>query len=280
MKKSKIYLITSALLIATSLVMTSCTNKENPTSSNQLQNEDTKENDSQSSDTEEQDNTQGTATDLEKEETNSTNTNNNSNNNLNENTSTKEPSSNKTEDNLSKRIPYPIFNNINNKDKVNELILNYVKKLDSLYNSNDEARLNINYQITFQNNKYISIYFSGDINSPDAAYPSKFRSTLNINIEKGSVMRLNEIANINEKFIDVFNKAVESKFQSLGVQAPDNLKLENLNNLLQQADSSYTSEAQSYFTSNEVVVILSVPHAIGDYIEINIPRSSIENYIN
>lgn len=280
MKKSKIYLITSALLIATSLVMTSCTNKENPTSSNQLQNEDTKENDSQSSDTEEQDNTQGTATDLEKEETNSTNTNNNSNNNLNENTSTKEPSSNKTEDNLSKRIPYPIFNSINNKDKVNELILNYVKKLDSLYNSNDEARLNINYQIAFQNNKYISIYFSGDINSPDAAYPSKFSSTLNINIEKGSVMRLNEIANINEKFIDVFNKAVESKFQSLGVQALDNLKLENLKNLLQQADSSYTSEAQSYFTSNEVVVILSVPHAIGDYIEINIPRFSIENYIN
>ncbi len=278
MKRSKIYLITSALLIATSLVMTSCTNKENPTSSNQLQNEDTKENDSQSLDTEEQDNTQGT--DLEKEETNSTNTNNNSNKNSNENTSTKEPSPNKTEDNLSKRIPYPTFNNINNKDKVNELILNYVKKLDSLYNSNDEVRLNINYQIAFQNNKYISIYFSGDINSPDAAYPSKFSSTLNINIEKGSTMCLSEIANINEKFIDVFNKAVESKFQSLGVQAPDNLKLENLNNLLQQADSSYTSEAQSYFTSNEVVVILSVPHVIGDYIEINIPRSSIENYIN
>ncbi|WP_066869599.1 hypothetical protein [Clostridium mediterraneense] len=274
MKRSKIYLITSAFLIATSLAMTSCSNKENTTSLNQLQNEDIKENESQSLEVEKEDNIQSTATDLEKEETKSTN------NNSNENTSSKKESASKTEENLSKRIPYPTFNNINNKDKVNEVVLNYVKKLDSLYNSNGEATLNINYQIMFQNNKYISIYFSGDINSPTAAYPSKFRSTLNINIEKGSLMRLNEIANINEKFIDILNKAVESKFQSLGVQAPDNLKLENLNSLLQQTDSSSTSEAQSYFTSNEVVLILSVPHAIGDYIEINIPRSSIENYIN
>lgn len=143
------------------------------------------------------------------------------------------------------------------------IAIKHIQKLDNLYNSNNGISLNINYQIIFENNKYISIYFLGDIQSPATAYPSKLKSTLDINVEKSSTMRLNKIANINEKFIDIFNKSLKSKFQLLSAQIPNTFKLDNLNTLLQQADNNdnYISEVQSYFTSNSVI-ILSVPHAI------------------
>lgn len=269
--------------------MTSCANKENPTTSNTIQNEDMKENGSENSAVAEDEEKENDAQSLTKPVENEKDTqsqnksteqekSNSTKKNANENGKLTETSSKEKDQKSNIKIPYPTFNNINNKDKVNELVLNYIKNIDNLYN-NDGTSLNINYQVMFQNNKYISIYFSGDINSSTAAYPSKFRSTLNINVEKVSRMTLTEVANINEKFINTFSKSLESKFESLGAQMPDTFKPKNLNTLLHQADNNAISDVQSYFTSNEVVIILSVPHAIGDYIEVRIPKSSIDSYI-
>lgn len=260
MKKFKLCLIITTIFISTSFTLTSCTNKEKSSTSNTTQAEDITEN--------------------TEDENSSKKDPSIANNNI-EKPTNPDINNTDTDDKLNTKIPYPTFNDINNKDTVNSLILDYIKKLDKLYNSDTDSSLDINYKIMFKNNKYISLYFSGNIISTTAAYPSKFNSTLNINIEKAKTMRLDQIIKINDKFINTFNTLVEAKFKSLNIEVPHNFKIENLKQLLQSSDtdSEYISDVQSYFSKDNIIVILSVPHAIGDYIEISVPISSVDTLI-
>lgn len=265
MKKFKLCLIITTIFISTSFTLTSCTNKEKSSTSNTTQAEDITEN----TENENSSKKDPSIANNNIEKPTNPDTNNTDTNNTN------------TDDKLNTKIPYPTFNDINNKDTVNSLILDYIKKLDKLYNSDTDSSLDINYKIMFKNNKYISLYFSGNIISTTAAYPSKFNSTLNINIEKAKTMRLDQIIKINDKFINTFNTLVEAKFKSLNIEVPHNFKIENLKQLLQSSDtdSEYISDVQSYFSKDNIIVILSVPHAIGDYIEISVPISSVDTLI-
>ncbi|WP_297639685.1 hypothetical protein [uncultured Clostridium sp.] len=61
-----------------------------------------------------------------------------------------------------------------------------------------------------------------------------------------------------------------NKLTSLGLNPSEVFDLNNLGKLLKSSDvvSDYLPEVQSYFTKNQLTIILSVPHALGDYIEV------------
>ena len=193
-----------------------------------------------------------------------------------ENTANNNKESRVTTENLYSRITYPSFQGITNEQQVNQLILSYVTELDNLYNYDDSSTLTASYQIMFQNDHYLSIYFTGDISG--GAYPSVFKSTLNIDLTKASKLPLSHIVNLDSHFIDMTTTAFQEQFNSIGVTMEDALPL-GLQDKLENADSEITADIQSYFTSNEVVIILSVQHALGDYITIKIPKTSIENFL-
>ena len=289
MRKSKICLLLSTLLITSTLVMTSCAKKESPKTSDKIENEeilDEKEDEITNADetvNEEDTSTDATSNDKnedkdkdkDKKETTDTSAPDveNTKPNTQDDTSDKKPVE-ETKNKASDTISYPTFSDIKNSEKINELVENYIKKLEKSYNSDtDDSMLEATYTVMTQNDKYISLKFSGNIKSENLAYSSKFISTLNIDIEKGSIITLGEIAEINASFISTFDTLLDAKFQELGLQRPNNLKTENLEALLRQSDNQgeYISDTQSYVTGNAVVIILSVPHAIGDYIEITVP---------
>ncbi|MGL5067809.1 MAG: hypothetical protein ACRC6T_08350 [Sarcina sp.] len=272
MKKLKICLITSALVMGTSLVMTSCTNKEDLVTLNPVQTESAQEDDKASetkdeNSKEKEDDTK-TPTADKTEQSDKTAKEANEDKNSNEDNENKDSSDDKVNDSFTTNIPYPTFDNF---DKANEIVLDYVKKLDKTYNS-DDTTLDINFKITQQNDKIISIHYFGDVKSSTAAYPSKFESTLNISAKQATVKKLSEMVDLTEKTLDNFSKELGMKFKALGVPVPDNLKGNNLKAVLNNADSNgeYLSEAQSYLSDDGIFVILSVPHALGDYIEIKI----------
>lgn len=178
---------------------------------------------------------------------------------------------------IESNIPYPVFTNIENEEQVNQLILDYIKQIEIEYMADDSLTLNINYQIMFQNEQYISIFFSGDVRG--AAYPRPFKTTLNIDLTNASRIALNQIVNLNDDFISIFSGEAQVQFESIGVDLADVMSLDNLKETLEQADIIVDSDVQSYFTSAEVVIILGVSHVMGDYIEVSIPFTSIENYI-
>lgn len=170
------------------------------------------------------------------------------------------------------KIKYPVFNNIKNDEKINKLTQDYAKKLSDIYNSSDSNSLEANYKVMYQSDKFISIQFLGNVSAETAAYPSKFQSTLNIDIEKASLVKLNEIVDIDQSFINKFKEGLISSCNSLGVNASDIFNLDNLEELLSRSDNigEYLPETQSYFTNNQLSIILTVPHALGDYIEVTL----------
>lgn len=189
---------------------------------------------------------------------------------------TNESHSNQPSNDTIPPISLPILSNTKNNEQVNELILDYVCGLDSFYNEDDLSALTASHQIMFQSENYVSIYFSGTLKG--GAYQSAFKSTLNINANQVSRMTLSQIVNVNEEFIKLVTSAVDEQLKAIGTDI-DTVFPSGIKNELSHADSNSLSDVQSYFTSNEIGIIFSVQHAIGDYIEVRIPVSSVESYI-
>ena len=164
-------------------------------------------------------------------------------------------------------LKYPEFKNINNAKDANALVEEFVLKI-----SNSYEHLNMNYKIMYQNEDFISIYFEGETKSPDLAYPSKFKTTLNVNIGAGTPLRLSNLVSFDEEFINKFKEKLVSKCSEIGFEASTVFDLDNLSDLLNKSDNNNNnlSDVQSYYDGKQLNVILSVPHALGDYIEIAI----------
>lgn len=164
-------------------------------------------------------------------------------------------------------MKYPVFNNIANTKNVNTLVEQFIRKI-----SNSHNYLDMDYKIMYQDKNFISIYFNGNISSPSLAYPSKFKATLNINIGTGTQLKLNNLVNFDSNFIKKFKEALISTCNSNGFEASTVFDLENLNDLLNRADDNgtYLSDVQSYYNANQLNIVLSVPHALGDYIEVTL----------
>ncbi|WP_099205362.1 hypothetical protein [Scatolibacter rhodanostii] len=178
-------------------------------------------------------------------------------------------------------IPYPLFSTTLNAEQVNLLVENYVTKMENLYVAENVSLENVTYEIMFQNEKYISLYYTGTITSPDLPYPSVFKTTLNIDINTGTAIGLNQIASIDEAFLALLAEKLEKQFQVMGINLSDVTSIDQLKSQLQLADinGDYFSDIQSYFTADEVGIILSVPHVLGDYITVTLPNTSIQNLI-
>ena len=188
-----------------------------------------------------------------------------------ENTELTETITTESETSYDTLLPYPIFNNITNVEEVNQMVVDYVTQLQD-YN-NFENALNLNYEIMYQDENYISIYFTGNITS--GAYPRLFKATLNIDINQICRLTLNDITQLDDDFNLAFTEAAESVELKLGVSViPDNI-LE----MLPLTDYDGKFDYQSYFTSEEVVIIVSAIHAAGDYVIIRIPNITIHTHL-
>lgn len=290
MKKNKLYTILSSLLVLSSFSLVSCGNKssyssEKPNitveSEESLTGNSTNDNKTESIDKDKEESTNNN--EKESVDNNKIESNNKESTNDNKVESTSNSKVESTSDNKAEstenskteginnennnKLKYPVFNNIANTKNVNALVEQFIRKI-----SNSHNYLDMDYKIMYQDKNFISIYFNGNINSPSLAYPSKFMATLNINIDSATQLKLNNLVNFDSNFIKKFKEALISTCNSNGFEASTVFDLENLNDLLNRADNNgtYLSDVQSYYNANQLNIILSVPHALGDYIEISL----------
>lgn len=297
MKKNKLYAILSSLLVLSSFSLVSCGNKssyssEKPNitveSEESLTGNSTNDNKTESIDKDKEESTnnnekasvdnnkiESTNNNKESANDNKIESNNKESTNDNKVESTSDNKAESTENSKTEginnennnKLKYPVFNNITNTKNVNALVEQFIRKI-----SNSHNYLDMDYKIMYQDKNFISIYFNGNINSPSLAYPSKFKATLNINIDSATQLKLNNLVNFDSNFIKKFKEALISTCNSNGFEASTVFDLENLNDLLNRADNNgtYLSDVQSYYNANQLNIILSVPHALGDYIEISL----------
>lgn len=188
----------------------------------------------------------------------------NNNQNANSNVDTKNERASIIK-NSNTSIKYPQFSSYDNNQVINSSIQAYIQELKDIYGEDLVA----DYQITLQNSNYVSLVYSGNIEK--AAYPRQFKSGITIDLKNGNRVPLNAILNLNDtvkhtiedKLMNIF-KAKDIDFKAIFPNGIDNL-------LSNKEMTPATSDLQYYLINNEVVLIFSVPHAIGDYVECTLP---------
>lgn len=178
-------------------------------------------------------------------------------------------------------VPYPVFQHINNAPQVNQLIQDYMKIYEDLYPKNEISKLEMQYQVTFQNQQYISILFFGEVKFHDSAYPTKVKSTLTVDTIRVKRVTLPQLIQISDAFINRMIEQSNKSFQAVGTTVLDVFSKDELKQAFASADRhhGYFPTIQSYLKEKEMIVIMSVPHALGDYVTVSLPYEVIEPYL-
>lgn len=180
-------------------------------------------------------------------------------------------------------ITYPKLVHLANdtkEDEINELIQEEAVKIIEFY-SLEEGNLDVDYRVTFKSNDFLSIQYLGSFFSKGAAHPLNIFYTSNIDLKKEVKVKLSDLLEINEAFVEKFKRGNYKSYD-------DNLDLqeegvmdelwsvysdEDLLNYFQQADETgriNESGTFSYFTQDSIGVSISIPHALGDHLEMEI----------
>ena len=168
------------------------------------------------------------------------------------------------------------FLNLNSR-KINEMI-----KIEALKKANEyeqdvedeydlgHIELEINYEIKYFSESYISIIFQGLFSARRAAHPTSLFYTLNIDLKNTKRIRLEDMTNIDKSFVKHFRKVIKNIQKTKSYPAAyeyfaDIPNEELLKYLKSSDDLENHCETFSYFTDKKICVVYTVPHPIGDY---------------
>lgn len=173
------------------------------------------------------------------------------------------------------------FKNIALQNKVNALLKDEAFRE---YEKNNDLSLSIKYEIVHQDDKTISVTYSGFAYNKQAAYPRDIFTTVNIDLESGNRIRLGDIVEVDNLFVEELRKTLSSYISENPDWEPvysEKLDADNeyLLNLMLQADLETTSNCFSYYTSDYLGISFSTAHVAGDHFEIKMMFSDLEDYI-
>ena len=94
----------------------------------------------------------------------------------------------------------------NKEQQINELLKKEVIKYVTQF-EDDDATLNMDYQVIMNSQYTISILYTGDYSVSGGMYPTHLLFTTNVNIKDGEKIRLSDVVSINEMFIDTFKQS-------------------------------------------------------------------------
>ena len=212
----------------------------------------------------------------------------------------------KTYVNKNVKMNYPQiinFSDVNKQNQINALIkndiLNKYKKdianlLNGYYKTTKEAEDNlfedVTYDIKLNNSNFLSILYVEEANITGSMHPSKYVHSININIQNGTILKLKDLININNNFVDKLKNATnrvwtpktlpgvtsaELNKQLVGIVS-DRLSTSQNKDLINEFNSE---DYSFYFTEDYFGITIDIAHATGDYAELEIKYNDIKDNI-
>lgn len=193
------------------------------------------------------------------------------------------------DNNKGTKMSYPQISDFSDAQKqkeLNEMIKNEALKGNNYYKDvvDGEVTIDIKYKIVCQEPELLSIIYSGVGNVSGAAHPSNLFYTTNLDITNRKNLRLNDIVNINDDFVNMLIngsfKAVNSEYEAEYKAEINMLTLEEWKKSLLAADPSDKMGSEfSYMTKDSLGISIGVLHALGDHAEFEIKYKDILKYI-
>jgi hypothetical protein len=183
-------------------------------------------------------------------------------------------------------ITYPQINNLSDTakaDSINKLLKDAALNVLTSYTKAETNALTmqVDYKTALQNEKYLSIVYSGSVNLEGSAYPTSLFYTVNIDLASGSIMPLSnfaDVSNITSKLKNPSSIKVLADTNELSDAQKAflmNMNDSDLLDILKDSDfkvvngtvQAPTTGTYSYITDEGIVVSLQVVHALGDHAE-------------
>jgi len=195
-------------------------------------------------------------------------------------------------------INYPQITNLGDANKqksINEIIKSEaLKVLDYYKGITDVVTLNINYDIKLKSENLLSLQYSGIGYAKSAAHPNNLLYTTNINLNKGTRLKLTDIVKVDQNLVNKFRTGTYKSQQadpdkSLQTAAKESVQqlttadlIKNFNNAdsLDSIGTVNQSDTFSYFTKDSLGVSVPISPAAGDHSEFEIKYQDIQNNIN
>lgn len=184
-------------------------------------------------------------------------------------------------------IKYPQLTGMDDvafQEKINNLIKHEALKILDVY-ADPDVTMDIEYKITTKGPRFLSIQYLGYQNTTGAAHPVNVFYTTNINLDTGSKVKLSDVVTIDQAFLEKFKKGTYVKWDP-DLEIPkeyleDYINKDYLIEEFKNADSlgeENGSNTFSYFTEDALGISISVPHALGDHVEIEIKYADLSKY--
>lgn len=175
------------------------------------------------------------------------------------------------------RISYPQIMGLSNREvqeKWNEVISGHARK--ALDEAEEESSLEVNYSVKTMNDQMLSILIEGFYCVKDAAYPTRFCYTYNIDLLSGESVRLAYLRDIDELAKELLEGKGCQTEGELGEELKERLTIlygneEQLADALRNFDYGESRETPmgfSYQEDGKVHLLIEVPHALGDYVDV------------
>lgn len=144
------------------------------------------------------------------------------------------------------------------------------------YDDQDKLNMNIKYKIKRKNKKIISVVFEGTGYVEGAAYANNHLYSVNVDLKNESLLKLSDFIDINEELAEKIKNATVSDEQKEAFNTLTSQDILNKLSVCDEVDNFKSDQSYSYLTEDSLGIILPVEHALGDYIQVEIPLSEIQ----
>lgn len=144
------------------------------------------------------------------------------------------------------------------------------------YDSQDKLNMNIKYKIKRKNKKIISVVFEGTGYVEGAAYANNHLYSTNIDLKNKNLLKLSDFVDVNEELAEKIKNGTVSDEQKEAFNTLTSQDILNKLSEYDEVDNFNPDQSYSYLTEDSLGIILPVEHALGDYIQVEIPLSEIQ----
>lgn len=171
-------------------------------------------------------------------------------------------------------IEYPQIKNLadeTKQDEINNMLSNEAYKVMNFYSDTEGLELEIGYTIAFKSPSFLSVQYAGDGYVEGAAHPNHMFYTTNINVENGTHIRLVDVVNVNDAFVELVKsdafEAVNPDVAEFATDMKGEITVASLQNAdnLDSIGTEQHSETFTYFTEDRLGISIPVSHAAGGH---------------
>ncbi|BCN29447.1 hypothetical protein [Anaeromicropila herbilytica] len=144
--------------------------------------------------------------------------------------------------------------------------------------------LDIDYKIMWNSSNLLSVKYSGSGYANKAVHVNNFMYTVNMDINRGTKVKLNDYMNLNKEFVYKCMNYRDSEESMVNYALEDMISNNDYNILLKyfnHADSTYDYEPAifSYFTKDSLGLCIEVSDTFGGYVDIRYKYSELKKYL-